>query len=41
MITTYDVNNLFGYVTSKFLQTSVFKWIDHRDVDSNEYSSSS
>ena len=35
------VNNLRGYVMSKFLATNGFKWIDLNDFDSNKYNSNS
>ena len=34
-----DVNNLYGYVMSKFLPTSGFKRRDPEDLDWNKYSS--
>ena len=36
-----DVNNLYGYVMSKFLPTSGFKWIDPEEYDLNKYTSNS
>ena len=36
-----DANNLYGYVTSKFLPTGIFKLIDLKEFDSNKYSSNS
>ena len=36
-----DMNNLCGFVMSKFLLTSGFKWIDPKDFDSIKYSSNS
>ena len=30
-----DANNLYGYVMSKFLPTSGFKWIDPKEFDLN------
>ena len=33
-----EANNLYGYVMSKFLPTSEFKWIDPKKFDSNKYS---
>ena len=35
------MNNLCGFVMSKFLLTSGFKWIDPKDFDSIKYSSNS
>ena len=32
-----DANNLYGYVMSKFLPGSGFKWIDLKEFDLNEY----
>ena len=32
-----DANNLYGYVMSKFLSTSEFKWIDLKEFDLNRY----
>ena len=32
-----DANNLHGYVMSKFLSTSEFKWIDLKEFDLNRY----
>ena len=32
-----DANNLHGYVMSKFLPTSGFKWIDPKEFDLNKY----
>ena len=32
-----DGNNLHGYVMSKFLSTSGFKWIDPKEFDLNKY----
>ena len=37
----FDPNNLFGYAMSKFLPTSGFKWIDHKEFDFNKYTSNS
>ena len=34
-------NNLYGYVMTRFLTTSGFKWTDFKDFDSNKYSSNS
>ena len=36
-----DANNLYGYVISKFLSTSGFKWIDPEEFDLNKYTSNS
>ena len=36
-----DANNLYGYVMSKFLPTSDFKWIDPKQFDLNKYASKS
>ena len=36
-----DANNLYGYVMSKFLPTSGFKWIDPEMFDLNKYTSNS
>ena len=36
-----DANNLDGYVMSMFLLTSGFKWIDHKELDLNKYTSNS
>ena len=36
-----DVNNLFGYVLSKFLPTDEFKWIYRKTFYSNKYSNNS
>ena len=36
-----DTNNLHGYAISKFLPTSVFKWIDSKEFDFNEYTNNS
>ena len=36
-----DANNLVGYVMSKFLPTSAFKWIDPKEFDLNKYTSNS
>ena len=33
-----DTNNMCGYAMFKFLPTSIFKWIDPEDFDSNKYS---
>ena len=35
------LNNSYGYVKSKFLPTSVFKWIDPKEFDLNKYTSHS
>ena len=32
-----DANNLYGYAISKFLPTSGFKRIDHKEFDLNKY----
>ena len=32
-----DLNNLYGYAISKFLQTSGFKWIDTKEFYLNKY----
>ena len=34
-----DANNLYGYAMSKFLPSSGFKGIDHKEFDLNKYSS--
>ena len=36
-----DLNNLYGYVMTKFLLTYEFKWLDLKNFDSNKYSSNS
>ena len=36
-----DANNLYGYVMSKFLSTSEFKWIDLKEFDLNRYTRNS
>ena len=36
-----DANNIVGYVMSKFLPTSAFKWIDPKEFDLNKYTSNS
>ena len=36
-----DANNLCGYVITKFLPTSIFKWIDTKEFDLNKYTSNS
>ena len=36
-----NMNSLYGYVMSKFLPRSGFKWIDPEEFDLNKYSSSS
>ena len=36
-----DANNLYGYVMSKFLPTSGFKWIDPKECNLNKYTSNS
>ena len=36
-----DANNLYGYVISKFLPASEFKWIDLKKFDLNKYTSNS
>ena len=36
-----DTNNLYGYVMSKFLPTSGFKWIDPKEFTLNKYISNS
>ena len=36
-----DANSLYGYAVSKFLPTSVFKQIDPKEFDLNEYISNS
>ena len=36
-----DVNNLYGYATSKFLPTGGFKWIDPKEFNLNRYTSNS
>ena len=28
-----DANNLYGYAMSKFLATSLFKWLDPKEFD--------
>ena len=40
-ITYLDANNLYGYAISRFLPTSGFKWIDHKEFDLNKYPSNS
>ena len=32
-----DADNLYGYLMSKFLPTSGFKWIDHKELHLNKY----
>ena len=39
--TYLDMNNLYGYATSKFLPTKGFKRIDNQVFDFNKYSSNS
>ena len=36
-----NTNNLHGYVISKFLPTSGFKWINSKEFDLNKYTSNS
>ena len=36
-----DANNLYGYIMSKFLPTSGFKWIDPKEFNLNRYTSNS
>ena len=36
-----DINNLYGYVMSKFLLTNASIWIDPKEFDLNEYTSNS
>ena len=36
-----DTNNLHDYAMSKFLRTSVFKWIDRKEVYLNKYTNNS
>ena len=36
-----EANNLYGYAMSKFLPTSVFKWIDPKEFDLNKYTGNS
>ena len=36
-----NANNLYGYVTSKFLPTSGFKWINPKEFDLNKFTSNS
>ena len=36
-----DASNLYGYVISKFVPTSGFKWIDPKEFDLNKYTSDS
>ena len=36
-----DANNLYGYVMSKLLPTSEFKWIDPKEFNLNKYTSNS
>ena len=36
-----DINNLYGYVMSKFLLTNACIWIDPKEFDLNEYTSNS
>ena len=36
-----DANNLYGYAMSKFISTSVFKWIDPKEFNLNKYTSNS
>ena len=36
-----DRNNLYGYVISKFLATSGFKWIDLKEFDLSKYTQNS
>ena len=40
-ITYLDANNLYGFAISRFLPTSGFKWIDHKEFDLNKYPSNS
>ena len=35
------MNNLYGYAMSKFLPTSGFKWIHHKEFDLSKYTSNS
>ena len=36
-----DANDLYGYVRSKFLPASSFKWIDPKEFNLNNYTSNS
>ena len=36
-----DANNLYGYVMSKFLPSSRFKWVYSKEFDLNKYSNNS
>ena len=36
-----DANNLCGYAMSKFLPTSVLKWMDPKEFDLNKHTSNS
>ena len=36
-----DVNNLYGYATSKVFPISGFKWVDTKEFDFNKYTSNS
>ena len=40
LIVYLDAKNLYCYALSKFLPTDGFKWTDHKEFDSNKYSSS-
>ena len=38
-IINFNANNLYVYAVSKFLQTSGFTWMDHKEFDLNKYTS--
>ena len=40
-VTSFEVNNLYGYPMSKFFQTRRFKWIDTKEFNLGKYTSNS
>ena len=38
-IINFNANNLYVYAVSKFLTTSGFNWMDHKEFDLNKYTS--